>query len=88
MTAVSFTVVALAGSKASVVFMQAFAVIYLTGVIGFLATGQHGGDGHVLGFVHINTLDNFLHLGLGAVIGVAGWYFHARSVSVRPVHQG
>ena len=88
LTGVGFTVVALAGSKASVVFTQAFGPIYLlTGVIGFLATGL-GGDGHLLGLVHINALDNFLHLGLGAVIGVAGWYLHARSVAVRPVHQG
>src|SRR5262245_18625823 len=90
LTAVGFTVVALAGPMASVVFMQAFGLIYLlTGVIGFLATGR-GGDGHLLGLVHLNTLDNFLHLGLGAVIGVAGWYFHARSAPVRPsraIHQ-
>jgi hypothetical protein len=79
LTGVGFTVVALAGSRASVVFMQAFGVIYLlTGVIGFLATGL-GGESHLLGLVHINTLDNFLHLGLGAVIGAAGWYLQARS---------
>ena len=84
LTGVGFTIVALAGSRASVVFMQAFAVIYaLTGVIGFLATGL-GGEGHLLGLVHLNTLDNFLHLGLGAVIGAAGWYFHAQSASVQP----
>jgi hypothetical protein len=72
LTGVGFTVVALAGSRASVVFMQAFGVIYLlTGVVGFLATG-HGGDGHLLGLVHLNTLDNFLHPGLGVVIGAAG----------------
>src|SRR5262245_24362482 len=89
LTGVGLTIVALAGSKPSVVFMQAFGVIYsLTGALGFLATGQ-GGDGHLLGLVHVNTLDNFLHLGLGAVIGAAGWYFHTRSASVRPsVHQG
>ena len=75
---VGFTVVALAGPKASVVFMQAFGVIYLlTGVIGFLTTG-FGGNGYLLGLVHLNTLDNFLHLGLGVVIGAAGWYLHAR----------
>jgi Domain of unknown function (DUF4383) len=70
--------------------MQAFGLIYLlTGVIGFLATG-HGGDSHLLGLVHLNTLDNFLHLGLGVVIGFAGWYFRARAASVRPslaIHQ-
>jgi hypothetical protein len=91
LTGVGFTLVALAGSKASVVFMQAFGVLYaLLGVIGFLATGL-GGAGYLLGLVHINTLDNFLHLGLGAVIGAAGWYFHAQSASVRsslPIHQG
>jgi hypothetical protein len=90
LTGVGFTIVALTGSKASIVFMQAFGVIYaLTGVIGFLATGR-AGDAHLLGLVHINTLDNFLHLGLGIAIGAAGWYFHARSASVGPsvaIHQ-
>lgn len=74
---VDFTVVALAGPKASVVFMQAFGVIYVLTVIGFLTTG-FGGNGYLLGLVHLNTLDNFLHLGLGVVIGAAGWYLHAR----------
>jgi|SRR5262245_12791886 len=91
LTGVGFTVVALAGPKACVVFMRAFGVIYLlTGVIGFFATGLDGA-GYLLGFVHLNALDNFLHLGLGAVIGAAGWYFRARPVSVPPlpaVHQG
>jgi hypothetical protein len=87
LTGVGFMLVARAGSKASVLFMQAFGVIYLlTGVIGFLAT-RHGGEGHLFGLVHLNTLDNFLHLGLGAVIGVAGWYFHARSASARPARR-
>ena len=86
LTAVGFTVVALAASRGSVVFMQAFGVIYLlTGVIGFLAT-SHGGAGHLLGLVQLNTLDNFLHLGLGAVIGAAGWYLHAQPAAVQPSH--
>ena len=91
LTGVGFTVVALAGSKASVTLMQAFGPIYLlTGVIGFLATGL-GGEGYLLGLVHLNALDNYLHLGLGAAIGVAGWYLYTRSASVRPspaIHQG
>jgi len=91
LTAVGFTAVALAGTKPSVAFMRAFGAIYaLTGVIGFLATG-FGGHGHLLGVVHVNTLDNFLHVGLGVVIGSAGWYFHPWSASVRPLpanHQG
>ena len=61
LTGVGFTVVALAGSKASVVFMQVFGPLYLfVGVLGFLAT-SHGGAGHLLGLVQLNTLDNFLH---------------------------
>jgi hypothetical protein len=89
LTGVGFTIVALAGPRPSVVFMQAFGLTYLlTGALGFLVTGRDG-DGHLLGLVHLNTLDNFLHLGLGIVIGTAGWYFHVRSASVRPsVHQG
>src|SRR5262249_40953349 len=58
LTGVGFTIVALTGSSVSVVFMQAFGVIYaLTGLIGFLATG-HDGDAHLLGLVHINALEN------------------------------
>jgi uncharacterized membrane protein len=91
LTGVGFTVVALAGPKASVVFMQAFGVIYLlTGVVGFLATGLDG-EGYLLGLVHLNALDNFLHLGLGVVIAAAGWYFHAQPASLRrspAMHQG
>jgi hypothetical protein len=84
LTGVGFTVVALAGPRASVVFMQAFGLIYvLTGVLGFSATGMSG-DGYLLGLVHLNALDNFLHVGLGVVIGVAGWCFHARSDLVKP----
>jgi len=86
LSGIGFTVVALAGSRASIVFMQAFGVLYLLiGVIGFLAT-EPGGHGNLLGLVHLNTLDNFFHLGLGVMIGVAGWYFHARSASV-PIEQ-
>lgn len=83
LTGLGFTAVALAGRKASVVFMKVFGVVYaLTGAAGFLATGH--GDGHLLGLVHINTLDNFLHLGLGAVIGLAGWYFGSQPASESP----
>jgi len=86
-TGMGFTAVAVAGAKPSIVFMRAFGVIYaLTG----LATGFVG-HGHLLGVVHINALDNFLHLGLGAAIGAAGFYFHAPRGSVQAspaVHEG
>ena len=84
LTGVGFTIVALLGSRVSVVFMQAFGGIYaLTGAIGFLVT-SHNGHGNLLGIVHLNTLDNFLHLGLGAAIGFAGWHFRTRSASTQP----
>lgn len=84
LTGVGFTAVALAGRKPSVAFMLAFGPVYaLTGAVGFLTTGHHG-DGHLLGLVHINTLDNLLHLGLGAVIGLAGWYFRSQAVAGSP----
>lgn len=78
-TGLGFTIVALWGQRVSTLFMQAFGIIYaLTGLVGFLAT-SHGGEGHLLGIVHINTLDNFLHLGLGAAIGATGWVFRKKT---------
>jgi hypothetical protein len=90
-TGMGFTAVAVAGAKPSIVFMRAFGVIYaLTGLVGFLVAGFVG-HGHLLRLVHINALDNFLHLGLGAAIGAAGWYFHTTRGSVQAspaVHEG
>ncbi|HSR54404.1 MAG TPA: DUF4383 domain-containing protein [Acidobacteriota bacterium] len=71
-TAIGFAVVALAGNRASTVFMLAFGVVYtLVGVYGFIALGG-ASEGHLLGVVHINFMDNFLHLGLGAAIAAGG----------------
>lgn len=73
LTAFGFASVALVGDRASTRFMQAFGVIYLlVGLYGFIALGG-ASEGHLLGLVHINFLDNFLHLGLGASIAVAGY---------------
>ncbi len=74
LTAVGFVAVALAGQTASIRFMQVFGVVYaLTGVAGFVALGSQA-EGHLLHIIHINWLDNFLHLGLGAAIAAAGWF--------------
>jgi hypothetical protein len=84
---VALTVVALAGQKAPIVFMEAFGVIYLlTGIIGFLATGIEG-DGYLLGLVHLYAMDNLLHMGLGVVIGAAGWVL-SRCVGFRGAFDG
>lgn len=75
-TAVGFVVVAWLGAKASTRFMQAFGVVYmLTGVIGFVMLGS-AAEGHLFHVIHINWLDNFLHVGLGIAIAAAGWYSH------------
>ncbi len=72
-TAIGFVVVALLGEKASIRFMQAFGVVYiLTGLIGFVTLGSQP-EGQLLHIIHINWLDNFLHLGLGISIAAAGW---------------
>lgn len=73
-TAIGFVVVALLGAKASTRFMQTFGAIYmLTGLIGFVMLGS-AADGHLFHIIHINWLDNFLHIGLGIAIAAAGWY--------------
>ena len=85
-TAIGFAIVAALGQMASIRFMQAFGVIYmLTGVIGFAVLGS-AAEGHLLHVIHINWLDNFLHLGLGVAIAAAGWYAQnqARQPAVAP----
>ena len=74
LTAIGFAAVAVIGHRASTVFMLAFGPIYaLVGLIGFIALGS-ASEGHLLGIIHINFLDNFLHVGLGILIGGAGWF--------------
>ena len=82
-TAIAFVVVALRGARASIRFMQAFGVLYLlTGAIGFVMLGSQV-EGHLLHLVHINWLDNYLHVGLGIAIASAGWV--SRRHTNRPV---
>lgn len=73
LTAVGFAAVALAGVRASVTFMKAFGTVYfLVGVLGWVTLGGEP-EGHLLGLVHINSMDNVLHMGLAATILVAGF---------------
>ena len=79
-TAIGFSIVALLGEKASIRFMQAFGVIYmLTGMIGFVMLGS-AAEGHLFHIIHINWLDNFLHVGLGIAIAAAGWYSQSHRI--------
>ena len=83
LTAVGFTVVAMLSETASTRFMQAFGVAYLlTGAIGLVMLGSRA-EGDLLHLIHINWLDNYLHLGLGIVIGSAGWF--SRRQTNRPM---
>ncbi len=88
-TAVAFLIVAFLGSGVSVPFMAVFGVIYfLVGLVGFAAIDQ-GGQGHLLGIVHINKLDNFLHFGLGVAIFGSGLYLAKRNrAALRPATAG
>ena len=69
---VLFVLVALAAPASASSFMLLFGVIYfLIGVVGFIAIGSDGMD-KILGFLHVNGADNFLHVALGLVIFIAG----------------
>lgn len=53
-------------------FCKIFGVVYfLLGVMGFMSIGSEGMT-ELLGFLHVNGSDNYLHLALGIVIFAAG----------------
>jgi len=67
-----FILVALVMPSSAGGFMKLFGVIYLIlGVLGLVKYGTDG-MGKLLGFLHVNGPDNFLHIGLGLVIFLAG----------------
>ena len=69
-----FLLVALAAPGSASTFLKIFGVVYLIiGIIGFVQYGTDG-MGKVLGFLHVNGADNFLHVGLGIVIFLAGFF--------------
>lgn len=59
-------------------FLRGFGVIYFAlGVIGLIKFGTDG-MGELFGFLHVNGADNFLHVGLGLIVFLAG-VFASRS---------
>jgi len=57
-------------------FLQVFGVVYfLIGVLGLFKIGD-AATTKVLGFLHVNGPDNYLHLGLGVLIFLAGTVLH------------
>ena len=68
-----FLLVAFAAPGSAAGFLKLFGIVYLAiGVVGFVQYGTDG-MGKVLGFLHVNGPDNFLHVGLGLVIFFAGF---------------
>jgi len=67
-----FILIALAMPPNAGTFCKIFGVVYLLlGVAGLIRFGTEG-MGELLGFLHVNGADNFLHIGLGLVIFLAG----------------
>ena len=70
---VLFVLVAMAAPAAASAFMLVFGLVYLLlGILGLTAIGSDGMT-KLLGFLHVNGNDNYLHLVLGIVITLAGF---------------
>jgi hypothetical protein len=68
---VFFLLFATAWSAHVTSFTGIFGSVYLLlGILGFIVFGGQG-EGKLLGFLHVNSADNFLHIGLGALILLA-----------------
>ena len=69
---VLFLLVALAAPDSAKGFLILFGIIYLgLGVLGIIQFGTEG-MGKLLGFLHVNPADNYLHIALGALIALTG----------------
>ena len=69
---VLFVLVAMAAPASASTFMVIFGIVYLAiGILGITSIGE-GGMTKVLGFLHVNAADNYLHIALGIVIALAG----------------
>ena len=69
---VLFVLIALAAPGAAAGLMILFGLVYLgLGILGLVTMAKEG-IGTLLGFLHVNGNDNYLHIGLGIVIFLAG----------------
>ena len=67
-----FLLVALAMPASASAVLILFGIVYaIIGVIGFFSIGSEG-LGKVLGILHVNGADNYLHIALGVVIFISG----------------
>jgi hypothetical protein len=78
---VLFVLVALARPANAGRFLKIFGVIYFAlGILGIFSIGSEGMT-TLLGFLHVNGADNYLHIALGVVIFLAG-FLPARKLDV------
>ena len=67
-----FLLVALAAPGFAKTLMIIFGLVYLLIGIAGLVNTKEDGMGEVLGFLHVNENDNYLHIGLGLLIVFTG----------------
>jgi hypothetical protein len=68
----AFLIISFAAPHQAGLFLKIFGAVYLLlGVMGLLTIGSEGLT-ELLGFLHVNGPDNYLHIGLGLVIFLAG----------------
>ena len=78
-TAIAFFFFLTRSDGAQIKFMIGFGVTYfLVGILGFITLGSSP-EGMLLGFIHINTMDNYLHIGLGLGIFCSGLFLNSKS---------
>ena len=69
---VLFLLIALAAPARAGLFLKIFGIVYLVlGILGMTSIGDSGMT-ELLGFLHVNGADNYLHIALGLVIFLAG----------------
>lgn len=68
-----FLLIAIAAPGSVSFFLKLFGIVYLAlGIYGAVTMGADESK-KLLGFLHVNKADNYLHIGLGAVIFLAGF---------------
>jgi len=78
---VLFVLIAMAAPASAGTFLVLFGIVYLViGILGVTSIGDAGMT-KVLGFLHVNAADNYLHIALGIVIAVAGLATRRRTVA-------
>ena len=69
---VLFVLVAMAAPASAATVMVIFGIVYLAiGILGISSAGEEE-MAKVLGFLHVNAADNYLHIALGILIALAG----------------